>query len=120
VAELPSWLDYLPYHSFTAFRGLPFILIMILRIDGKFNAAFLLLLLLLIPQLVNAQQDLASFPDNSRFDPSVADEDILPCTIPPYQDGSLNYLPAGQGYCPQQESPLENVTQQVLDELAVA
>jgi hypothetical protein len=91
-----------------------------MKLDSGFHAVFLLPLLLLIPQLVNAQQDLASFPDNSRFDPSVADGDILSCTIPPYQDGSLNYLPAPQGYCPQQESPLENITQQVLDELAVA
>jgi hypothetical protein len=91
---------------------------MIVRIDGEFYAAFLVLLLLLIPQLVCAQQDLAAFPENTRFDPS--DGEISPCTIPPYQDGSLNYLPPPQGYCPEQQSPLENMTQQVLDELAVA
>jgi hypothetical protein len=87
---------------------------------GGFHTAFLLPLLLLLPQLVGAQQDLASFPENSRFDPSAADEQILSCTIPPYQDGSFNYLPVPQGYCPQQEVLLQNMTEQVLDELAVA
>jgi phosphatidylglycerophosphate synthase len=89
-----------------------------MKLDSGFHAAFLLPLLLLFSQLVGAQQDLTSFPENSRFDP--ADEDILSCTIPPYQDGSLNYLPVPQGYCPQQEYLLQNMTEQVLDELAVA
>jgi hypothetical protein len=43
---------------------------------GGLHALLLLPLLLQIPQLAGAQQDLASFPENTRFDPSVADEGI--------------------------------------------
>jgi hypothetical protein len=89
-----------------------------MRIEGVFCAAFLLPLLLLIPQPVGAQQDLSSFPENIRFDPFLSEE-ISSCTIPPYQDESLNYLPVPEGYCPEQ-SPIESMTEEVLNELAVA
>jgi hypothetical protein len=89
------------------------------KMNGGLHAVLLLPLLLLIPQLAGAQQDLASFPENTRFDPAVVtDEDIPTCTIPPYQDGSLNYLPVPEGYCPEQSS-IEDMTA-ALDELAVA
>jgi hypothetical protein len=70
---------------------------------------------LLFSQLAGAQQDLASFPENAHFDLLV--DEILTCTIPPYQDGS-NYLPVPR-YCFSRVL-LQNMTEQLLDELAVA